>query len=628
MKTACLHLSRYLKTVLILGMSILSFTLPTAKADGSRPHWQEAEQFKAVSLEPDRALTSKPPASGGLSTSGAIFSHPGGWLEYHLSLAHPVPQAMILLRVARLHFRESMPPMELQVEVDQDGRSVKTSVQIGNTGGWGTLDAGEWGFVEGALGIDLDPGSVSVRLSATEGNSNVNIDGFFIAPAGFMMTHGEIAALQRIHLSGDGYFGLRIPGDTVFPGAFDGFEVVGRAFHPMTTKVEVSLLEKGKDQSSVLTSTSLELDDKPGQLAFKESILEAVPDGAYELKVTFGHSGQSLVHPVSILRDLVVRARLEARRFLELAREFKASDSPLKKRLIPDLVHAAEYMENAIRVLEARQKGEGVTSELAAALAYFERSPSRTAQGFAHDIESLIAQTNLSLEWMDQGVDPYAGRSGDLRRAFYSKATGVLEPYRLFIPAAMESMPSIPLLIMLHGGGGDENYFPDLEGGTVLQVLEERPYLMVSPRSTSWYTGPGVDDLVQLVEDMVHQYPRIDRSRIYSTGVSRGGYGTFNLALEHPKLLRAISCVSSGPPITGAVSRIEQLPVLMLHGADDVVVPVERAQRSAEALEKRGHTVKLVVFPGHGHEYHGKEYLNLTLDFFEEHLETDRRGFP
>lgn len=595
-------------------------------ADAVIPLWHEGENFASVSGNPTNAVATKPPASGGASSAGALFSKAGNSVYYNLDLPRAIPEAKLVLRYARLHFRESMLPAELKVSLANKGRIAEGTIKCGNTHGWGTNDAAEWQFVEMAVGFELEPGPVEIRFSVEEDNSNLNIDGFFLASSDFTIATEELSRLQRVHLSDRGYIGLDIPGDTVFPGAFDGFAIIGRAFQERDTQVKVSLEDTDGAIHTIGDEEAIHLKNAPTSRWIDATALTAFSDGEFELQIDIDGGETSLRHPLSIMRDLVGRARQKAEEIRTTVNRFRGASErnsgvrAAEWKLIPDLEHAADYIDNTLLLLEARQRGESTTDERAAALAYFERSKTRTAKDFAADLENIMRQTERSLELAANDHHPYQARAGDLRRAFYSKATGALEPYRIFLPTEYAQLDSIPLILMLHGGGGDENYFPDLDDGAVQDVLNRRPHIMLSPKSTSWYRGPGLADLKQLIESTLEAYPQIDPTRIYCTGVSAGGEGTYNMAMTYPDLFRAIACVSSGPRVTEEIKRLGDLPILLINGQMDVVIPVERAHQAAAKLKETGHPHRLVVFPNYGHEYHGKEYLELTLDFFENHL--------
>ena len=238
---------------------------------------------------------------------------------------------------------------------------------------------------------------------------------------------------------------------------------------------------------------------------------------------------------------------------------------------------------------------------------------------FANDLRAMIQQNSETIKRLKCRHDPYEGRWGDLRRAFVSKSTKKLEPYRIFIPSCYTKKDSVPVLLTLHGGGGDENEFPDQDNGVMERILEQRGYIMVSPKATSWYDSPeGLADLVQLLELVQQEYPKADKSRIYCTGVSRGGFGSYELAATYPGLLAGIACVS-GVGGKADINNLKNIPILILQGGMDSVVPPDAAQKAADKFKQLGFTYELKIFPIYEHNYHSEEYMKLTLDFFEKH---------
>jgi predicted peptidase len=105
---------------------------------------------------------------------------------------------------------------------------------------------------------------------------------------------------------------------------------------------------------------------------------------------------------------------------------------------------------------------------------------------------------------------------------------------------------------------------------------------------------------------------------MYCTGLSMGGFGTYTLATTYPQLFAAICCVSgTGRP--ELAEKLKTVPTLVLQGATDQVVPPEGAKRVEARMKELGQEVQLHIFPIYGHDYHGEEYMKLTLDFFDRH---------
>ena len=123
---------------------------------------------------------------------------------------------------------------------------------------------------------------------------------------------------------------------------------------------------------------------------------------------------------------------------------------------------------------------------------------------------------------------------------------------------------------------------------------------------------------INLVDDIAARY-KVDKKRIYLTGLSMGGYGTWALASAYPERFAAIA------PICGGGSRImslrlKDIPIWVFHGAKDRVVPLEESEEMVNAIRKRGGDVKFTIYPDAGHDSWTESYNNQELyDWFLEH---------
>ncbi len=192
-------------------------------------------------------------------------------------------------------------------------------------------------------------------------------------------------------------------------------------------------------------------------------------------------------------------------------------------------------------------------------------------------------------------------------------------PYLLALPDATVS-PPWPLLLFLHGSG---------ERGTDLVRLPERgipkelaagrhmPFLVVTPQcppNTIWSVHS--DALLALITHLQSCYP-IDPRRIYLTGMSMGGSGTWHLAITSPHLFAAIVpiCGDSvwyvGDP--SQVCTIRHLPVWAFHGEQDTVIPVTVSQTLVDALNACGGQARLTIYPNVGHNCWNQAYATSEL---------------
>ena len=174
-----------------------------------------------------------------------------------------------------------------------------------------------------------------------------------------------------------------------------------------------------------------------------------------------------------------------------------------------------------------------------------------------------------------------------------------------------------PLILFLHGAG---------ERGANLKLVAKHgppkliahgkpfPFVIVSPQCPSRQTWND-ETLVALLKKIISSH-RIDRSRVYLTGLSMGGYGAWSLAVNFPEHFAAAAPVCGGGNgidvllAEGARKRaLQSLPIHAFHGANDTVVPVSESRRMLTALKLAGcRKVKLTVYPKTGHDSYTQAY--------------------
>ncbi len=168
-----------------------------------------------------------------------------------------------------------------------------------------------------------------------------------------------------------------------------------------------------------------------------------------------------------------------------------------------------------------------------------------------------------------------------------------------------------PLLVYLHGRNGDV-MSPDQPHDPRRFSNEEnyrkRPCFIIAPQcpGTGSWDGNNAAAVVKVIGDLVKHLP-VDRNRIYLTGFSMGGYGTFYLLNQEPRLFAA------GVPVAGGgnpaiASEIKRVPVWVFHGAKDDAVDVSQSRNLVAALEKARGIVKYTEYPEEGHGIIGKVY--------------------
>ncbi len=183
--------------------------------------------------------------------------------------------------------------------------------------------------------------------------------------------------------------------------------------------------------------------------------------------------------------------------------------------------------------------------------------------------------------------------------------------YLMYLPKQYEEeQKTWPLLLFLHGGGQHEPP-PNL-----LKQGKNFPLIIVAPLMSipNW----SADVVDPILNEVTAQY-RVDEDRIYVTGLSVGGFGTWTLALAYPDRFAAIAPLCGGGE-PEKVASIRHLPVWVFHGAKDDVIPIARAQEMVDALESVGGNVTFTIYPEAGHDIWTETYDNPELyEWFLKH---------
>jgi predicted peptidase len=117
--------------------------------------------------------------------------------------------------------------------------------------------------------------------------------------------------------------------------------------------------------------------------------------------------------------------------------------------------------------------------------------------------------------------------------------------------------------------------------------------------------------LAALLEQIEHDY-RVDKDRIYVTGISMGGFGTFDLAMSYPGWFAAIVPICGGANSTAA-KFIKHIPTWVFHGEQDQMVPISKSQAIVDALKQIGGNVKFTSYPNADHDSWTETYNNPEL---------------
>lgn len=179
-----------------------------------------------------------------------------------------------------------------------------------------------------------------------------------------------------------------------------------------------------------------------------------------------------------------------------------------------------------------------------------------------------------------------------------------------------------PLMLFLHGAGErGTNVQRAAIHGPLSRVKQghEFPFIIVAPQCPEgqlWENEP----LLKLLDHLAAKYA-VDPNRVYLTGLSMGGYGTWRLGLAHPEKFAALVPICGGGNLIDALlgpgdkgATLKSLPIWAFHGAKDSVVPLDESERIVKVLKRNGvKEVKLTVYPDADHNSWTETYNNPEL---------------
>jgi predicted peptidase len=244
---------------------------------------------------------------------------------------------------------------------------------------------------------------------------------------------------------------------------------------------------------------------------------------------------------------------------------------------------------------------------------------------------ALLGTLALSLT---QSISPAAGQwQDDLAKMTFSSNKGSIN-YRLLEPKDRDPAKQYPLVVFLHGAGerGDDNQAQLVHGVREFHKRQaEYPCFLIAPqcptgkrwveRNWSEPTGDGTFEdkpsesmaaVLALVEKMIAD-GGVDPNRVYITGLSMGGYGTwFASGTTKSPFVAAAPICGGGDP--SWAPRYKNLPLWAFHGDADTAVPVARSQEMIEAIRAVGGKPQYTEYPGVGHDSWTQTYAN--DDFF------------
>ncbi len=199
--------------------------------------------------------------------------------------------------------------------------------------------------------------------------------------------------------------------------------------------------------------------------------------------------------------------------------------------------------------------------------------------------------------------------------------------YLLYLPKdyGKDAAKKWPTILFLHGSGesGSDIEKVKMHGPPKLVAAgKEFPFIIISPQAPTPRIGWQMETLNTLLDDVIQKYA-VDQDRVYLTGLSMGGFGTWALATANPERFAAIAPIcGGGDPFRGA-RRLKTMPIWVFHGGKDPTVPIRQSQDMVDALKAAGADVKFTIYPEAGHDSWTATYDNPELfTWFLAHTRT------
>lgn len=198
----------------------------------------------------------------------------------------------------------------------------------------------------------------------------------------------------------------------------------------------------------------------------------------------------------------------------------------------------------------------------------------------------------------------------DLALTFTSPFDGSAQPYRLYLPSVYDGKTALPLLVALHGTGGDQNKYFDHEtygGGIYKAEAEKRGLIVLCPLGTDadglpteWRGGAEINVLAAIKE--VQKRFRIDAERIVCTGQSMGGTGTTYLCCRYPDIFAAGIPLASTYGHLSLITNLRDVPMFFVQGAKDWPIYAATGPTPiTQEMQRLGYQGELWMVPGAPH---------------------------
>ena len=195
--------------------------------------------------------------------------------------------------------------------------------------------------------------------------------------------------------------------------------------------------------------------------------------------------------------------------------------------------------------------------------------------------------------------------------------------YIRYLPKDFDENKKYPLVFYLHGAGERGKNLDIIALHGYLQYVKEEkedyPFIIVAPQCPDGkYWGCFTESLLGFLDFICEELP-VDRSRIYLTGISMGGTGTYMLAMAAPEKFAAIAPVC-GSGICWYAGALKDTPTYIFHGDCDIVIPVNESVSMLRSINLNGGNAQIEIYNGVGHNawdiaYKGDKLYKWMLEY-------------
>lgn len=188
--------------------------------------------------------------------------------------------------------------------------------------------------------------------------------------------------------------------------------------------------------------------------------------------------------------------------------------------------------------------------------------------------------------------------------------------YVVYVPNSYDPSKPNPAIIFLNGMGecGRDGWRQCFHFGNAIMLEAEKwPFIVIFPQKQSKESFWEDEEIVMMTAfEQTREEYNLDLSRVYLTGLSQGGRGTWAIASRHPGMFAAIA------PVCGwgdekMAKKLVGMPIWAFHGEADTTISVDRSKDMVQWIKAAGGDAKLTTYPGVGHNSWDKAYRDESL---------------